>query len=79
VPEAVWTRWQRAKFPAPVGNRNPVVQVRGFVITLTILTVLHTIKFLIGQICQINGSVYKNNSVISLCVCDRIYNPYLRS
>jgi len=26
APEVVWTQWRRIKFPALVGNRNPVVQ-----------------------------------------------------
>jgi hypothetical protein len=26
VPEPIWTRWRREKFPAPVGNRTPGVR-----------------------------------------------------
>jgi len=26
VSEPVWTRWRKEKFPAPAGNRSPVVQ-----------------------------------------------------
>jgi hypothetical protein len=26
APEPFWTRWFREKFPAPAGNRTPIVQ-----------------------------------------------------
>jgi len=26
APQPVWTHWRREKFPAPAGNRTPIVQ-----------------------------------------------------